>query len=66
MKIYAIGYQEHVNDNGETVMKFEIYTDKFLSTRQYISKDFYEELKKIFKIACNKNSYKSGMYFDTI
>ena len=47
MKIYAIGYQEVINDNGESVMKFEIYTDKFLSTRQYISEDFYEELKNI-------------------
>jgi hypothetical protein len=61
MKGYAIGYQEQ---DGK--YRFFIYTCKFLSERKEIDEDFYEELKRVFTIAGNKNNSRGGIYFDCI
>ena len=58
MKIYAIGFEQI-----DGIYKFYIYTDTFISERQEIDKDFYQELKKRFTLAHKNNKTISGMYF---
>lgn len=61
MKIYGLQYQ---NING--TYQYFMFTCKFLSVREKIDSELYEEMKKVFKIAGKNNSYLSGIYFDCI
>jgi hypothetical protein len=61
MKGYAIGYQEQ---DGK--FRYFLYTCKFLSVRDEIDVNFYDELKRIFTIAGKNNGPRDGIYFDCI